>query len=87
MARYGIVATTSFGVSMGTMRSLAKRLGRDHDLAVALWETGWHEASDDAPFLGALALIERAAIDDRNFVKKGVNWAQQRHPERSEGSG
>ena len=29
----------------------------------------------NAPFLRALPLIERAAIDDRNFVKKGVSWA------------
>jgi 3-methyladenine DNA glycosylase AlkD len=29
----------------------------------------------DAPFLKALPLVERAASDDRNFVKKGVSWA------------
>jgi 3-methyladenine DNA glycosylase AlkD len=29
----------------------------------------------DEPFLDSLALIERAAEDDRNFVKKGVSWA------------
>lgn len=29
----------------------------------------------DAPFENALTLIERAASDDRNFVKKGVSWA------------
>ncbi|RJF94001.1 DNA alkylation repair protein [Sphingomonas cavernae] len=29
----------------------------------------------DDPFLDALTLIEPAAEDDRNFVKKGVNWA------------
>ena len=29
----------------------------------------------DAPFLRALKLVERAADDDRNFVKKGVSWA------------
>jgi 3-methyladenine DNA glycosylase AlkD len=31
-------------------------------------------ASDDA-FLKFLPLIERAAVDERNFVKKSVNWA------------
>jgi 3-methyladenine DNA glycosylase AlkD len=30
---------------------------------------------DDAPFLARMRLIEAAATDDRNFVKKGVNWA------------
>jgi len=29
----------------------------------------------DAPFVKALALVERAAPDERNFVKKGVSWA------------
>jgi len=29
----------------------------------------------DAPFLESLRLVEGAAEDDRNFVKKGVNWA------------
>ena len=29
----------------------------------------------DEPFLRSLALVERAASDERNFVKKGVSWA------------
>ena len=29
----------------------------------------------DEPFARGLVLIERAAEDERNFVKKGVNWA------------
>jgi 3-methyladenine DNA glycosylase AlkD len=33
------------------------------------------KASPDAPFERGLALIERAAADERNFVVKGVNWA------------
>jgi 3-methyladenine DNA glycosylase AlkD len=32
------------------------------------------QAGDEA-FVRGLALIERAVTDDRNFVKKGVNWA------------
>jgi 3-methyladenine DNA glycosylase AlkD len=31
--------------------------------------------SGDAPFLDRLPLIEAAASDERNFVKKGVSWA------------
>lgn len=31
--------------------------------------------ADDAAFVAALALVEAAADDDRNFVKKAVNWA------------
>lgn len=33
------------------------------------------KAADDAAFVAALALVEAAADDDRNFVKKAVNWA------------
>lgn len=34
-----------------------------------------HKAAPSAPFIAALALVERGAADDRNFVKKAVNWA------------
>src|SRR5690606_3564204 len=34
-----------------------------------------HRRGDDADFLAALPLVERAATDPRNFVKKGVSWA------------
>lgn len=33
------------------------------------------KAADDTAFVAALALVEAAADDDRNFVKKAVNWA------------
>jgi 3-methyladenine DNA glycosylase AlkD len=152
MARYGIVAERVMGVSVSDLKQYAKKLGRDHDLALALWDTGVYEArmlagfvddpmlvtpaqmdrwakdfdnwavcdhscfhlfdrtphawkkvtrwstkkpefvrraafallaslglhdrrTGDEPFLKSLALIERAATDERNFVKKGVSWA------------
>ena len=31
----------------------------------------------DQPFLEGLRLVERDAFDNRNFVKKGVNWASR----------
>ena len=33
------------------------------------------KTAPDAPFIRALPVIERAATDDRNFVRKGVSWA------------
>ena len=152
LARFGINATRAFGVSMANVQALAKRLGRSHELAEALWQTGWYEArlltsfvdeparvtpeqmdrwcrdfdnwgicdtvcfklfdqtphawakvtewsgeddefvkraafallaslaghdkkAGDERFLATLPLIERAATDERNFVKKGVSWA------------
>jgi len=152
MARYGIEAERAFGVTMGTLLTLRKRLGKDHALSLALWESGWYEArllaalvgdpqrvtrrqmnawaagfenwadcdtvcfhlfdrtpfawekarqwaasprefvkraafvlmaclalhdkaASDRQFLAFLPLIEKGARDERNFVKKGVNWA------------
>lgn len=34
-----------------------------------------HSKDQDERFIGTLTLIERAAADERNFVKKGVSWA------------
>jgi 3-methyladenine DNA glycosylase AlkD len=33
------------------------------------------KVTGDAPFMRSLVLIEAAASDERNFVKKGVSWA------------
>ena len=150
--RYGIHTNKAFGVMMRDMQKVAKSVGVNHELALALWDTGWYEArmvasmiddpakvsaaqmdrwcktfdnwaicdtacyklfdrtphawtkvtqwsskrdefvkraafallwalskhdrrSGDAPFLRGLVLIERAADDERNFVKKAVNMA------------
>ena len=44
LARFAISTSKFFGVSMANMKVLAKDLGRDHELAAALWDTGWYEA-------------------------------------------
>ena len=49
MARYGINVEKAYGgVSVPTLRKMAKELGKDHDLAQALWDTGMHEARMEA---------------------------------------
>ena len=163
MARYGLPSDHAVGISVGALKTKAKALGRDHDLAIALWKTGIYEArllaafvgdparvtpaemdrwckdfdnwgvvdtvcfslwdrtphafakvrawatrkpefekraafallaclalhdkatKDDGPYLDSLKLIERAAADDRNFVKKGVSWALRLVGRRSRG--
>lgn len=152
MARYGINTENILGVSMPLLRKLARDIGRNHSMALELWETGIHEAlilasliadpgqvgesqmekwvndfdswdvcdqccsnlfdktplayakakewirrdkefvkragfvlmavlavhdkkSPDEPFEHFLDLIVREANDERNFVKKAVNWA------------
>lgn len=148
--RYGIVTDDRvFGVPMARIQAVAKPLGRDHDLAAAMWATRvyegrmvafliddpalvthaqmdawrgefdnwavtdtacfklfdkvegaaamvepWTRLNDEmgrragfallaclalhgrpADYLQGLTLIEGAAGDERNFVKKGANWA------------
>ncbi|HEX6315944.1 MAG TPA: DNA alkylation repair protein, partial [Gemmatimonadaceae bacterium] len=73
MARYGIVAKKAFGVSMGTMQSLAKELGHDHDLARALWKTGWHEARMLAAMVGEPDRVTPAEME--RWAKSFDNWA------------
>ena len=152
MARYAIPSDNALGVSVGDIRVLAKQIGPNHKLALALWPTGVYEArmltafvaesarvtssqmdrwcrdfdswaicdtlcfhlfdktphafgkvaqwsdkraefekraafallasvalhdkkAGDEPFRATLPLIERAATDERNFVKKAVNMA------------
>ena len=52
MARYGIVAKKVIGVSVGSMRTLARELGRDHTLSRALWRTGFYEGRMLAALVG-----------------------------------
>jgi len=152
MTRFGIQSSNSFGVSVPQLRTLASEVGRDHMLAMKLWETGLHDArllatmvddprkvtleqmdkwvrdfdswdvvdgscgnlfdktpfavakakqwckreeefvkragfvmmaelavhdkeAKDKVFLDFLPLIVGGASDERNFVKKAVNWA------------
>ena len=152
MARFGIQTDRALGISVNDLRKLAREIGRDHDMAQQLWETGIHEArimasiiddpkavteaqmerwvadfdswdlcdqccgnlfdktpfapreivewstrpgefqkraafsllayltthnkqASDADFLSYLDIIKREAMDERNYVKKAVNWA------------
>jgi len=160
MARYGIATERAFGTGMPAVRALAKVAGKNHELAGALWDSGWHEARilaalvdipslvtreqmeawaldfnswdlcdqccsnlfsktpfaedmmpawagrdeefvkraafalmaslavhsrtmTDENFIALLPLIELAAADERNFVKKAVNWALRQIGKRS----
>ena len=73
MARYGIVAQKVFGVSMTTMKALAKKLGRDHELALALWDTGWYEARILTSFVDDPRLVTAAQMD--RWARDFDNWA------------
>ena len=65
MARYGINVTNAYGVSVYTLRDIAKEIGRDHELALELWASGIHEARLLA------CLIDRADMVTEEQMKAG----------------
>jgi 3-methyladenine DNA glycosylase AlkD len=73
MARYNIPSDNAFGVPVGTMRQYAKKLGRNHALAAALWETGWYEARMLATFIDDPASVTPAQMD--RWCKDFDSWA------------
>ena len=72
MARYAIPSDNAFGVTMGTMQQLAKRLGHNHALAAALWDTGWYEARMLASFVDDPARVTPAQMD--RWCRDFDNW-------------
>ena len=44
MARFGIRAKIVYGVAKPQMDALARRMGKDHQLALELWASGVHDA-------------------------------------------
>lgn len=66
MARYGITPGHAYGVSIPRLRALARELGRSHQLAAALWESGAHEAR-----ILASMVDEPADVDDAQMER----WA------------
>jgi 3-methyladenine DNA glycosylase AlkD len=72
MARYGIVASKAFGIPMKTLLELQKRLGRDHELSLALWESGWYEARLLAALIGDPARVTRKQMD--SWAADFENW-------------
>ncbi len=66
MARYGINPHNTLGVSMVELRAMARRVGKNHRLALDLWASGIHEAR-----------ILAALVDDPHLVteEQADNWA------------
>jgi 3-methyladenine DNA glycosylase AlkD len=73
MARYAIPSDNAFGVTVGALKKLAKRLGRNHELAAALWDTGWYEARMLASFVDEPARVTPAQMD--RWCRDFDNWA------------
>ena len=73
MDRYGIKAANAFGVQMGALLKLAKETGKDHDLALALWDSGWYEARLLATLIDDPELVTRSQMNA--WAAGFENWA------------
>jgi 3-methyladenine DNA glycosylase AlkD len=63
MARFGINTTHAFGVTIAAMRLLARPYRRQHDLAAALWKSGYHEARILATLVDDPKAVTSAQMD------------------------
>jgi 3-methyladenine DNA glycosylase AlkD len=66
MRRYGIRIDRALGISHGEQRRIARQIGRDHERALALWDSGITEAR----------LIASLTVDPERFtVEQARAWA------------
>ncbi len=72
MARYGINPHNTLGVSIPTLRKLAKEIGTDHALAQDLWQSGIHEARILASMIAEPARTTEALLE--RWVKDFDSW-------------
>ena len=72
-ARYGVTVDRAYGTPMNKVQAIARDCGRDHELAQALWKSGWHEARLLAPFVADPALVTPAEMDA--WCDDFDNWA------------
>lgn len=78
MARYAIPSDKAFGVSVGDLQKLAKRVRtadafRNQALAAGLWASGWYEARMLACYVDDPACVTAAQMDQ--WCQDFDNWA------------
>ncbi len=73
MARFGIVGKRLLGITTVELRAVAKRIGRDHELAEALWGSGIFEARILAAFVAEPARVTRRQAN--SWAKDFECWA------------
>lgn len=73
MARYAIPSERAFGVAMRDVQAVAQRIGRRHDLAFALWDSGWYEARLLCAYTADPAQLTVAQMD--RWCREFDNWA------------
>jgi 3-methyladenine DNA glycosylase AlkD len=72
MTHFAIKTDNALGVSAPRMRKLAKEIGTDHKLAIALWQTQIHEARVMAALIDDHAQVTKSQMN--NWVRQFDNW-------------
>ncbi len=72
MVRFGINSNNTLGVSIPYLRELAKEIGKNHNLALELWDSKIHEARILAAFINDPKLVTSKQMDD--WVNDFDSW-------------
>jgi 3-methyladenine DNA glycosylase AlkD len=64
MTRFGIHPANALGISIPVLRKLANNIGKNHALALQLWNTGIHEARIVASLIDDPALVTEQQMDE-----------------------
>ena len=72
MARYGINPKNNLGISIYKLRPVAKEIGKDHQLALKLWNSGIHDARLLAVFIEESSLVTGEQMD--SWAKDFDSW-------------
>jgi 3-methyladenine DNA glycosylase AlkD len=63
MSYFGVNVPKAYGVSTPVLQALAKHIGKNHQLAQELWESGIHEARILATFIGEPEKVSAAEME------------------------
>lgn len=72
MARYGMTSDSRLGVSIPDLRKMAKEIGKDHELSLTLWNTGFQEARILAAMIGQPEKVTDRHMEE--WVKDVNSW-------------
>ena len=72
MARFGITPKKTYGVSIPELRRIAKETGKDHELALMLWEIDTRETRILASMIGEPELVTEEQME--TWVKEFDYW-------------
>jgi 3-methyladenine DNA glycosylase AlkD len=72
MARFGIDVANTYGIAAPVLQKLSREIGKEHDLALALWESGIHEARKLAPLIDVPKLVTEDQME--SWVADFNSW-------------